>query len=222
MNEDKKEKISLADAAYQKIEEMIVTRQLKPGASISEKRIAEDIGYGRTPVREAIQRLRLEGYIENLNRGNQVSRIDIIGQFELLEIRRPIENLMVRLACERATHEERKIMARLSNVLAAAAKKRDRKAYLKANRLIHQTLANASRNSVLVSTLESIHGISRHSWYTMIEEEGLSEEAAQFYGRTLNATVERNTDAATKYAAEFLDFLERLTRKKLNEHISGI
>lgn len=223
MIEDEKTQISLAQAAYQQIEELIVTRALKPGVMISEKQLAEEVGCGRTPVREAIQRLRLEGYIEiHPSRGIQVSKLDILRQFELLEVRRPLENLMVRLAAERATHAEREMMIELSETLAAAAIKRDLKAYLTANRSIHEILAKASHNNVLINSLGVVHGLSRRFWYATIEEEDVFEEAARLHGKTLAATAARDIEAAAKHAANFLDFLERLTRKKLNERVSGI
>jgi DNA-binding GntR family transcriptional regulator len=221
MIEDEEVQVSLAQEAYQQIEGLIVTRALKPGVIISEIKLAEEVGYGRTPVREAIQRLRLEGYVEiHRRRGIQVSSVDIFRQFELLEVRRPLENLMVHLAAERATHAEREIMTKLSATLAAAAKKRDLKAYLTANRSIHETLVKASHNSILVNSLRVVHGLSRRFWHAMIEEENAFEEAARLHGKTLAATAARDTDAATKHAEEFLDFLERLTRKKLDERVS--
>ena len=55
---------SLAESAYRLIEEMIVLRELPPGSMISESRLAEEVGCGRTPVREALLRLKHEGFIE--------------------------------------------------------------------------------------------------------------------------------------------------------------
>lgn len=223
MVKDEKAPISLAQAAYQQIEGLIVTRALKPGVMISEIRLAEELGYGRTPVREAIQRLRLEGYIEiHRRRGIQVCNIDIFRKFELLEARRPLESLMVRLAAERATHAERKMMTKLSTMLIAAAEKRDLKSYLTANRSIHEILAKASHNNILVNTLGVVHGLSRRFWYATIEQEDVFEEAARLHSKTLAATAAKDSDTATKHAAGFLDFLERLTRKELSERVRGV
>ena len=55
---------SLAEGAYRAIEEMIVTRQLRPGSMVSENQLSEQLGCGRTPIREALQRLKFEGYVE--------------------------------------------------------------------------------------------------------------------------------------------------------------
>ncbi|KAJ8136346.1 hypothetical protein OY671_010441, partial [Metschnikowia pulcherrima] len=90
--------MSQADAAYCRVEEMIVTRVLAPGQMISEKRSSDDLGCGRTPSREASQRSKLEGYVEiHASRGISVAPIDVVRQLDLLEVRRSLEDLMVRL-----------------------------------------------------------------------------------------------------------------------------
>ena len=222
MSEDEQTQSSLADTAYRRIEEMIVMRVLKPGAMISEKRLADDIECGRTPVREALQRLRLEGYIEvHPSRGVQVSAIDIFRQFELLEVRRPLEDLMVRLAAERATPSQRASMPKLAQALAAAATARDHRAFLITNRSIHETLAAAARNSVLANTMHGVHGLSRRFWFAYIEDEDVFEEAARLHGATLKATAAHDGEAAATNAATFLNFLESLTRKALNARVQS-
>ncbi|HEY0220464.1 MAG TPA: GntR family transcriptional regulator [Afipia sp.] len=221
MTSDERSGTSQAQMAYRRIEEMIVTRALEPGVMISEKQLADEVGCGRTPVREAIQRLRLEGYLDvHPSRGIQVSAIDIFRQFELLEVRRPLEDLVVRLAADRATRSERESMTKIADTLMSAAKKRDRKAFLTANRAVHETLANASRNSILANSIGILHGLSRRFFYAYIEDEDVFEEAARLHGLTLSSTAARDIDAAAGHAAEFLNFLERLTRKALNERVS--
>ncbi len=222
MTSDERSATSLAQMAYQRIEEMIVTRALKPGVMISEKQLADEVGCGRTPVREAIQRLRLEGYIEvHPSRGIQVSTIDIFRQFELLEVRRPLEDLMVRLAAERATRSERESMTKIADTLALASKKGDRRMFLTANRAAHEILARASRNSILANSIGVLHGLSRRFWYAYIEDEDVFEEAAKLHGNTLGSTAARDIEGASKHAAAFLDFLEKLTRKALNERVGS-
>lgn len=220
MNDEAQAQGSLAEIAYRRIEEMIVTRKLKPGVMISEKRLADEINCGRTPVREALQRLRLEGYIEvHPSRGVQVSTIDVFRQFELLEVRRLLEDLMVRLAAQRATQAERAAMLQLADALMQAAEVRDRSAYLIANRSIHETLAKAAHNTILANSIGALHGLSRRFWFAYIEEENVFAEAARLHSRTLAATAEGDAEGAATAASEFLDFLESFTRKALNERI---
>ncbi len=86
---------SLTDRAYGELEERIVTLQLEPGAVLSETTLAQQLGFGRTPVREALQRLAREGLVVIFpRRGILVSEIDVKRQLALLEVRRERERRM--------------------------------------------------------------------------------------------------------------------------------
>ena len=93
---------SLTDEAYAQLEELIVTLQLRPGVAVSEAALSERLGIGRTPIREALQRLAREHLIVVLpQRGNLVSQIDVRKQLRLLETRREVERLIARCAARR-------------------------------------------------------------------------------------------------------------------------
>lgn len=208
--------ISQAEAAYCKVEEMIVTRVLAPGQMVSEKRLSDELGCGRTPLREALQRLKLEGYIEiHASRGILVAPIDVVRQFDLLEVRRSLEDLMVRLGAERASPAEREHLRTLAQDLQAAGQANDRTAYLRLNRAVHHALACVAHNDMLATSIAIIHGQSRRFWYSLVEGQGLFEQAASLHGATLRAVADGNADEASRYAAAFLDFLEKLTRDAL-------
>ncbi|ACL63038.1 GntR family transcriptional regulator [Methylobacterium nodulans] len=208
--------ISQADAAYCRIEEMIVTRELAPGQMISEKRLSEQLGCGRTPLREALQRLKLEGYVEiHASRGILVAPIDVMRQLDLLEVRRSLEDLMVRLGAERASAPEREHLRALARDLQDAAAANDRTAFLRLNRAVHHALSRVSHNEMLASTIAVVHGQSRRFWYSQFEGQGLFEQAARFHGATLEAVAGGNADEASRHAAAFLDFLETLTRNAI-------
>lgn len=211
---------SLAEGAYRRIEEMIVTRQLQPGSMISENRLSEELQCGRTPIREALQRLKLEGYIEiHASRGALVSPIDVMKQIELLEVRRSLEDLVVRLAAERASTGERQEMQRLADEIRQAAAAQDTRRYLHANRAIHEINARAARNSMLAKTIGFIHGLSRRFWYAYIEDTGSFQEAAELHGSILEAVSRGSGDDAAAGATQLLDFLESLTRRAIEREI---
>ena len=112
-------------SAYRAIEELIVTQRLRPGSMISENQLAEQLGCGRTPVREALQRLQFEGYVEiHPRRGVLVAPIDVVKQLELLEVRGPMEKLVVAARGRRAPPtEERAAMRALADEIRAAAER---------------------------------------------------------------------------------------------------
>src|SRR5690606_3049558 len=99
---------TLTDIAYSRLEEMIATLLLAPGEFLSEQVLAETVGLGRTPIREALQRLAREGLVTILpRRGVQVTPIDPEEQLLVIEVRREIERLISRNAAARATTEQR-------------------------------------------------------------------------------------------------------------------
>lgn len=211
---------SLAERAYRRIEEMIVTRELPPGSTISENRLSEEIGCGRTPIREALLRLKHEGFVEIFpSRGAWVAPIDVMKQIDLLEVRRSLEDLVVRLAAVRATADERLEMQRLGAAMQDAAAERDRKRYLDANRAIHEIKARAAHNAVLAKTIGSVNGLSRRFWYAYIEDTDSFSQAAELHAAALQPIVEGAPDDAARAANELLDFLESLTRRVIERQL---
>ena len=92
---------TLTEQAYNRLEEMIVTLRFAPGAVLSEQALATEIGIGRTPVREALQRLAREGLVLVLPRkAIIVTDTDPRRQLLVLEVRREIERLLARTSAE--------------------------------------------------------------------------------------------------------------------------
>src|SRR6202451_3464693 len=115
---------TLTDRAYRELEEMIVTLQLSPGTVLSEQALALRLRIGRTPIREALQRLARDGLVGVMpRRGIMVSEINLRLQLRLLEVRRELERLMASLAAERATPEERAEFAELAEAMIGGAAK---------------------------------------------------------------------------------------------------
>jgi DNA-binding GntR family transcriptional regulator len=206
---------SLSEAAYRAIEEMIVTRQLRPGSMISENQLGEQLGCGRTPIREALQRLKFEGFVEiHARRGVLVAPADVVRQLELLEVRRPLECLVVRLAAIRALERERAEMAALAMEIRAAAAA-DAMRYLHATHAIHEVVTRAAHNSVLASSIGVIHSLSRRFWYAFSEDTGGFPENSEIYAATLTAIIAGDANTAAASAERLIDHLEQLTRSAL-------
>src|ERR1700749_2398524 len=99
---------TLTEKAYRALEEEIVTLRIPPGSVVSEAILSRRLGVGRTPIREALQRLAREWLGVILpRRGIVVSEIDPVRQLRLLEARREIERFLVRSAAKRATPLQR-------------------------------------------------------------------------------------------------------------------
>lgn len=206
--------------AYRRIEEMIVTRDLAPGSMISEGQLSSEIVCGRTPIREALQRLKHEGFVEiHPRRGALVTPIDVTKQLELVEARRPLERLVVQLAGERASSAERQRMLELASEIEAAAAEGDRRRYLAANRAIHEARAAAARNSIVVMLSGPLNGLSRRFWFAYIEDTGSFAQGARLHSNILRAIVQGTQAERLAAADALMDFLEDLTRRAIERRL---
>ncbi|MET3925719.1 GntR family transcriptional regulator [Devosia sp. 2618] len=203
----------ISDTAYVAIQNLIVTGRLRPGSMISENELREELNCGRTPIREALQRLKLEGFVEiHPRRGALVTTINLRQQLELLEVRRPLEDIMVRLAARRATPDQRERMRLLANELEAAVDRDDRDKYFGINRATHEIEAEATKNAMLIKTISQVHTMSRRFWYSFITASDSFADAAGLHCKVLRAISDGDGDEAAQNAHLLLDYLERVTK----------
>eukprot|EP00903_Cladosiphon_okamuranus_P000816 g814.t1 len=203
--------------AYDEIQRKIVIGDLKPNELLSENELSKELGCGRTPVREALQRLKFEGFVEVLpRRGILVTPVDVSRQLDLLETRRPLELQVVKLASRRAKEEERNKMLSLADALEDAIANEDRDRYLEINKAIHLIEAEATNNPFLRSQIGMIHNLSRRFWYSFISDTKSFSEAAKHHAATLRAIAKGDEKAAQTSCEDLLEMLERVTRNAVN------
>jgi DNA-binding GntR family transcriptional regulator len=202
---------TLADRAFAMIEEMIVDRQLQPGQMISENELGDALGLGRTPVREAIARLKYIGFVEvHRRRGILVSALDPFKHLELLEVRQPLERDLVRHAVERASEEELRELNAVMTKLREAAASADRSRYFVCKRELHQVEVRAAKNSVLTATMASLHAQSRRFWQAY-EPTSSFLKAANLHGEIASSIVAREGEGAAAGVDALFTFLQHLT-----------
>lgn len=158
--------ITLTEEAYRRLEEMIVTLELEPGAVVSEAILSKRLGIGTTPIREALQRLAREFLVQILpRRGVVVTPIDANLQLQVLEVRREIDRLVARHAAERARDAERETLRELAAAMAVSAETGDLVEFLRLDRRLNRQLFASARNEVATSLVASLHGVSRRFWF---------------------------------------------------------
>src|SRR5262245_46898020 len=114
---------TLTEQAYNQLGEIIVPLNLAPGAVLSEQTLSAALGIGRTPIREALQRLGHEGLVRVLLRkAIIVTDTDPKRQLLVLEVRRELERLLARASAERATDRERQRFQAIADGMEAAAR----------------------------------------------------------------------------------------------------
>ncbi|MGE0800005.1 MAG: GntR family transcriptional regulator [Lautropia sp.] len=204
---------SLTDEAYAQLEELIVTLQLRPGVAVSEASLSERLGIGRTPIREALQRLAREHLVEILpQRGNLISAIDIKKQLRLLETRREVERLIVRCAARRATPAEREEFAQLAVSLSKAADRNDAKSFMRGDKRFNDLCVQAARNEFAAGAIGLMHGLSRRFWYLHYQQAADLPETARLHADTARAIAAGDEAAAASALDALLDNIEQFTR----------
>ena len=101
------EYLPLRDVVFNTLRKAILRGELKPGERLMEIQLANKLGVSRTPIREAIRKLELEGLVLMIPRkGAEVAQITEKNMRDVLEVRKALEELAVQLACEKITAEE--------------------------------------------------------------------------------------------------------------------
>ncbi len=204
---------TLTRQAYGKIEELIVTLQLAPGVAISEAELSQRLGIGRTPVREALQRLSREHLVSILpQRGNLVSEIDIRKQLRLLETRREVERLIARCAARRASAEELDQFERLAKEFAAAARSGDETAFMRADKEFNDLSLRAARNEFAAGAMGLMHGLSRRFWFLHYKQAADLPAMAKLHSRLAQAIAQRDEAGAAQALDALLDNIEAFTK----------
>ncbi len=206
-------KTKLPDLAYEMLEEAIVTLKLPPGAVVSEQALTDVTGIGRTPVREAIQRLAREHLIVVLpQRGLLIADIDLNKQLKLLETRREIERLLCRSAARRANDAERARFAALSEEFASAAADNDDVGFIRADREFNELCVAAAHNEFAEGAMRLLHGRSRRFWYLHYKHSPDMPEMARLHAELSMQMAEGQVDGAGQALDRLIDHIEQYTR----------
>jgi DNA-binding GntR family transcriptional regulator len=208
---------TLTDRAYRELEEMIVTLQLSPGTVLSEQALAVRLKIGRTPIREALQRLARDGLVVIMpRRGIMVSEINLRLQLRLLEVRRELERLMASLAAERATPEERREFAEVAEAMLAAAAKADDIAFMRLDQRFNILIATAARNEFARRSMGLMNALSRRFWYQHYQEVADLPLAAKLHAAVAEAVAQKKVKAAATASDQLIDYIEDFARKTLD------
>jgi len=208
--------VTLTDRAYREIEELIVTLQLPPGTVLSELVLADRLGIGRTPIREALQRLSRDGLVNILpRRGVLVSDINLRAQLRLLEVRRELERLMARGAAERATEEERAEFSEIAAGMYRASESEDDIAFMRLDQQFNTLVSSAARNEFASRSMGLMHGLSRRFWYQHYKEAADLPLCARLHAVVAEAIANREADHAAAASDRLMDYIESFARSTL-------
>jgi DNA-binding GntR family transcriptional regulator len=204
---------TLTEQAYNRLEEMIVTLSLAPGAVLSEQTLSATLGIGRTPIREALQRLGHEGLVRVLPRkAIIVTDTDPKRQLLVLEVRRELERLLARASAERATEAERLRFRGIAKGMEAAARTSDDIAFLRLDRDLNALLAAAAHNEYAARSMRFLNGHSRRFWYLHYKQAADLPKCARLHADEARAIAKANPARAMAASDKLIDYVEAFTR----------
>jgi DNA-binding GntR family transcriptional regulator len=194
---------SLTDQAYDKIRKQIITCRLPPGSEISEIDIAERLSISKTPVREALGRLRLEGFVRAIpRRGYQITPLTVSDMNELFDARAVIEGGTIALAANCITDAELDELSRLADVSYDKGTTKNLHSFISANRDFHTAIARASNNRRLVeTTIRQLDELERY-FYVGARLRDVNNEVHADHHRIVEALRRRDRVVATRIVVE--------------------
>ena len=149
--------LPLRDEVFNTLREKILKGVYKPGERLMEIHLADQLGVSRTPIREAIRMLELEGLVKRVPRkGAQVAKISKEDLQDVLEVRKALDTLSVKLACERITEDEIKLLNNAEREFEKALASKDVREIAEADVAFHDVIHSATKNGRLKSMISNL------------------------------------------------------------------
>lgn len=209
----------LREIVFKTMREAILNGDFKPGQRLMEVQLAEQMGVSRTPVREAIRKLELEGLVIMVPRkGAYVAGLSVEDIEEVLEIREVLEGLAANLAAIRASDEEILKLNNIIKLFSLAAKNRDIDSLIKYDIKFHDTIYHASRNKRLLQMINALQEQVQRFRVAYISQfdngEMLLEEHEKIFEAISNRNGEKARDAAGFHISHSEEFIIKAISEK--------
>lgn len=149
--------LPLRDVVFNTLRQAILTGELKPGERLMEIHLANKLGVSRTPIREAIRKLELEGLVTMIpRRGAEVAQITGKSLQDVLEVRRSLDALCAELACERISDQEVAELEAACQAFEEATATKDTRTIAAADVALHDIIVKATGNKRLVQLVNNL------------------------------------------------------------------
>lgn len=208
----------LREVVCESLREAIRNGVLKPGERIMEIQLAEELGVSRTPVREAIRKLELEGYVAMMpRRGTYVANMSIRDINEIFEIRTALESLSNGLAAEHITDEELEHLQRLLVIIGGYIKDGNIEKIVETDIEFHDLMYHAARNQRLVGIISNLRDQLTRFRTLSMSYPGRLEATLDEHRTIVEAIANGDRKAASKAAEQHMENSEKTLLKAMDE-----
>ena len=198
--------LPLRDVDFNTLRQAILRGELKPGERLMEIQLANKLGVSRTPIREALRKLELEGLVNMVPRkGAEVADITEKSLRDVLEVRKALEELSVQLACEKITEEEIEELKRVAERFKDTLNDQDVTKIAEADVAFHDVIYTATDNQKLILLLNNLREqMYRYRVEYLKKEEAYPQLIAE-HEELIDNISKRNKEEATRIMCEHID-----------------
>ena len=215
------EYLPLRDVVFNTLRQAILRGELEPGERLMEIQLAERLGVSRTPIREAIRKLELEGLVLMIPRkGAEVAKISEKSLKDVLEVRRSLEELAIELTCQRITDEGMAELEEAQKAFATAIHKGDAMAIAEADEHFHELIYRATENSRLVQILSNLREQMYRYRLEYIKDAGKRQIWIVEQEKTLRCSRRHSIAEAKAAVREHIDNQEITVSRNIKEKAS--
>lgn len=207
---DMDEFLPLRDVVFNTLRKAILTGRLKPGERLMEVHLASKLGVSRTPIREAIRKLELEGLVIMIpRRGAEVAQITEKSLKDVLEVRRALDALSVELACDRITEEEIHTLKEACDDFETAVRGKDASVIAKADVALHDIIVKATGNQRLQQLVNNLAEQMYRYRFVYIKDESQHDKLIAEHKEIFESIADRDKERASKAAKIHIDNQEK-------------
>lgn len=212
------EYLPLRDVVFNTLRQAILKGELEPGERLMEIQLAERLGVSRTPIREAIRKLELEGLVLMIPRkGAEVAKISEKSLRDVLEVRRSLEELAIELACARMTEEDIDALNHAQNDFRVAVKQGDAMTIAESDEHFHDIIYNGTGNTRLVQILNNLREQMYRYRLEYIKDEDKRQILLVEHDQIFKAIRDRHVAEAKAAAREHIDNQEITVSRNIKE-----
>ncbi len=206
----------LRELVLEALREAILNGTLQPRERLMEIQLADELGVSRTPIREALRKLELEGFIIMVPRkGAYVADFSLRDLEDIFEVRKSLEGLAAELAAERVTEEELVKLEQLLKEKSKAIENNDMQKLLDVDTAFHEKLYEASRNERLRSMISNLREQIERFRIASLQYPGRMKRSLEEHYQILDAIQRRDGETANRLAHAHIENVETILLDKL-------
>ena len=212
------EYLPLRDVVFYTLRQAILKGELEPGERLMEMQLAEQLGVSRTPIREAIRKLELEGLVLMIpRRGAIVAKITEKDLKDVLEVRASLERLSTKLACERMEEETIEELREAQEAFKAALRGDDITLQAQKDVEFHDVIYKSTNNLRLIQMLNNLREQMYRYRLEYLKDTQSHDRLVEEHQRIVDAIIDKNKEEAVRLIQEHIYIQELTVIKKLQE-----